>query len=241
MALPANTGTLDVDANVVFPNNTGLWSELTTWDSFNSWIMTPANPLIFLSDTVDLGEVRDFCLKIVTDAVGTVAYTIYTSNTGAFDGEESYVDIAQGATGVASFTARYYVVAVKVTQTSGINVLNSFELTVTAQTIDIDINAVNTSTLSGTSAARTLVLPRTVSKIVDLQVTPQAVTAYNLDVYVTDYPSCTTVIPRVISKSIATPQIALIGLDNIARDAVVDVHIRALPEMYMSGNNLLVR
>jgi hypothetical protein len=241
MALLTATGTLDLNANMVLPDNTGTWADLTTWDTFTSWITAPANPLIYLSDIQDLGEVRDFCLKIVTDAVGSVEYTIYTSNTGAFAGEETTTTVAQNATGVASFTARYYIVAISVTQTSGLNVLNGFETTVTGQTISIDINAVDTSTLAGTSSARTLVLPRSVSKIVDMQVTPQAVTAYNLDVYVTDYASCTTVIPRVISKSISTPQIALIGLDNIARDAVVDVHIRALPEMYMSGNNLLVR
>ena len=69
MALLTATGTLDLEANVVLPNNTGTWSDLSTWDSFTSWIMTPANPLIYLSDIQDLGEVRDFCLKIVTDAV----------------------------------------------------------------------------------------------------------------------------------------------------------------------------
>jgi hypothetical protein len=258
MALPSNTGTLDIDANLVLPNNTGLWSELSTWDTFNSWIMTPANPLIYLSELVDLGEVRDFCLKIQTEAVGTVAYTVYTSTTGAFAGEEASVDIAQGATGVASFTARYYIVAVKVTQTSGLNVLNSFELTVTAQLINIDLNAVDTSTLAGTSSARTLALPRSVGKIFDLQVTPWETTAYNVDFYVSNTATSTTLIPRIVNKSgnyiqdsyfdtigyfeySYTPVIALVGIDNVARDGVVDVFIRCLPEMYMSGNNLLVR
>ena len=258
MALLTATGTLDLEANVVLPNNTGLWSDLSTWDTFTSWIMTPANPLIYLSDIQDLGEVRDFCLKIVTDAVGLVSYTVYTSNTGDFAGEEAYVDIAQGATGVASFTARYYIVAISVTQIAGLNVLNGFETTVTTQTISLDLNAVDTSTLSGTTAARTLALPRNVGEIFDLQVTPWETTAYNVDFYVSNTATSTTLIPRIVNKTgnyiqdsyfdtngyfefAYTPVIALVGIDNVARDGVVDVFIRCLPEMYMSGNNLLVR
>ena len=258
MSLLTATGTLDLEANVVFPNNTGLWSDLSTWDAFTSWIMTPANPLIYLSDIQDLGEVRDFCLKIVTDAVGSVAYTVYTSTTGAFAGEEAYVDIAQGATGVTSFTARYYIVAISVTQTSGLNVLNGFETTVTTQTISLDLDAVDTSTLVGTTAARTLALPRSVGEIFDLQITPWETTAYNVDFYVSNTATSTTLIPRIVNKTgnyiqdsyfdtngyfefTYTPVIALVGIDNVARDGVVDVFIRCLPEMYMSGNNLLVR
>ena len=241
MALPANTGTLDQELSQVLPNNTGTWADLTTWADWTTWITEPVAVMTYVGPVTDLITVRGYCLKIITDAVGTVSYDVYTSNTGAFAGEETVTTIASGDDSVPSFNSRYFAVAVKVAQTAGLNVLNSFEITTTDQTVNMDLNSVDTSTLAGTSSARTLVLPRSVSQIIDLQVTPQAVTAYNLDVYVTDYPSCTTVIPRVVSKSIATPQIALIGLDNIARDAVVDVHIRALPEQYMSGNNLLVR
>lgn len=241
MALPANTGTLDQELSQVLPNNTGTWADLTTWADWTTWITEPVAVMTYVGPVTDLITVRGYCLKIITDAVGTVSYDVYTSNTGAFAGEETVTTIASGDLSVPSFNSRYFAVAVKVAQTAGLNVLNSFEITTTDQTVNMDLNSVDTSTLAGTSSARTLVLPRSVSQIIDLQVTPQAVTAYNLDVYVTDYPSCTTVIPRVVSKSIATPQIALIGLDNIARDAVVDVHIRALPEQYMSGNNLLVR
>ena len=241
MALPANTGTLDEELSQVLPNNTGTWADVTTWAAWTTWTTEPVSTMTYVGPITDLVTVRGYCLKIITDAVGIVSYDVYTSNTGAFAGEETVTSIASGATGVASFTSRYFAVAVKVTQTTGLNVLNSFEVTTTDQTVSMDLNGIDTSTLSGTTSARTLVLPRSVSQIIDMQVTPRTVTAYNLDVYVTDYISCTTVIPRVVNKSIATPQISLIGLDNVPRDAVVDVFIRALPEQYMSGNNLLVR
>jgi hypothetical protein len=241
MALPANTGYLDLDQGIVFPNSTGEWSDYTSWDSFTSWTGTPADPLIWVSDIVDLGEVRSFCLKIITEAQGEVSYDVYISTTGAFDGEETLTSIAHGATGVASFTARWFAVAVKVAATSGVNILNGFEITATEQTITFDYNSLDTSTLSGTSADRTLTLKRVVSQVVDLQITPQAVTAYNLDVYVTNTPTSTTVIPRIISKGTSTVNFALVGVDNQPRDALVDIKVTATPEQYMQGNNLLVR
>lgn len=241
MALPANTGYLDLDQGIVFPNSTGAWSDYTVWDTWTSWTGTPADPLIWVSDVVDLGEVRSICLKIITQAQGEVSYDVYTSTTGAFAGEETLTSIAHGATGVPSFTTRWFAVAVKVAATSGVNILNGFEITTSEQTISFDYNGLDTSTLAGTSSNRTLTLKRTVSQVVDLQITPQAVTAYNLDVYVTNTPTSTTVIPRIISKGTSTVNFALVGVDNQPRDALVDIKVTATPEQYMQGNNLLVR
>lgn len=240
MALPSNTGYLDELANQVFPNNTGTWADLTTWAEWTTWITEPVTPMVYVSTPVDLGQERSFTLKILTDATGTVDYDIYISDTGEFAGEETLTSITNGETGISSFTGRYYAVAVKVNNTTGNVVLNGFEMIVSDATVAMDLNSVDTSTLAGSNTARQLVLPREVSQIVDMQIQPHAVTGYQLDVYVTDYPTCTTVIPRIVSKG-ATPTIALVGLDNIPRDGVVDVQIRALPEQYMSGNNLLVR
>lgn len=240
MALPTNTGYLDELANAVFPNNTATWADLTTWADWTTWISQPVDQMVYCSEIVDLTQIRSFTLKILTDASGTVDYDIYTSNTGEFAGEETVTSITNGDTGISSFTARYYVVAVKVNNTTGNVVLNGFEMIVSDGTVSFDLNAVDTSTLAGTISARQLALPRSISQIIDMQIQAHAVSTYQLDVYVTDHPSCTTVIPRIVSKG-ATPTIALIGLDNVPRDGVVDVQIRALPEQYMNGNNLLVR
>lgn len=242
MALPANTGTLDIDQGVVIPDDTATWSTIpSTWADYQSWTASPVDPLIYVSDIQDLGAVRNFCLKILTEAQGEVSYDIYTSTTGAFAGEETLTSISHTATAVASFTTRWFAVAVKVSNTAGINLLKGFEMVVSEQPINIDYNALDTSTLTGSSSNRTLTLSRTVSKIVDMQIQPHAVTAYNLDVYVTNTPTSTTVIPRIISKGTTTVNFALVGVDNQPRDATVDIKIVALPEQYMSGNNLLVR
>ena len=108
--------------------------------------------------------------------------------------------------------------------------------------VNILLSDIDTSTLSGTTAARTLVLPRTVSSIIDMIVTPKKLTsAYTLDLYVSSTQTSTQLVPQIVSKSATTPQIALFGLDNQARNGVVDVAIWALPEQYMDGNNLTTR
>lgn len=242
MALPANTGYLDEAQGIVFPMDTGTWSDQTSWDTFTSWASEPADPLIYVSDIIDLGQVRSICLKIVTDAQGEVSYDIYTSSTGAFAGEETLTAIAHGATAVPSFNTRFFAVAVKVAKTAGINILRGFEITATEQTVTLNYNSLDTSTLSGTVSARTVTLSRTLSQIVSAQITAHALSpAYDFDVYITDTPTSTTLVPRIITKGTTTLTFALTGLDNNDRDGLVDIHIVGMPEQYMSGNNLLVR
>lgn len=245
MALPAVNGTLDQDLGIVLPNNTGTWANLTTWANWTSWTLIPANPLIWLADLIDLGEVTDFCLIINTVANGTVEYDIYVSDTGAFAGEESVTSVYQGDQAVTGFTGRFVRVAVKVTRTSGINTLSSVECRASNSTVQVRVNDLDTSTLSGTSAARTLTLPRTVSKIINLQITPKSVNSYIPDLYVSNTATSTQVIPKWLSKDLDSaggpPTIALVGIDNQPRDAVVDIIATALPEQYMLGNDLKTR
>ena len=240
MTMPTTTGYLDEALGAVVIAGTGAWSNQTNWSTFTSWDMIPASTLVWAVDPVDLGASKTFNLKIICNAQGIVSYRIFTSNTGAFGGEETITSIAQGATGVAAFTAQYVWIEVTVTSTGGAPVLYGVEYAITEQTNKFSLNNINTSTLSGTSAARTLALPKAVSGVTNIQITPRTVANYTLLTYVTDYPTCNTVIPRVLSKT-APYQIALIGLDNVPRDAIVDLLVEYLPEGYMSGNNLLVR
>jgi len=73
----------------------------------------------------------------------------------------------------------------------------------------------------------------------NIQITVKEVSDFTLESYVTDYPTSTTLIPRIVSKTAGT--IALVGLDNVPRDGIIDVVAEILPEQYMDGNNLRVR
>lgn len=240
MTTPNPNGIFDEVLGYVVPPDSGDWTTAATWDQFAQWAMVPASPLIWATDIIDLGSSKTFNLKIITSAEGRVEYNVYTSDTGAFDGEETITAIATGDSGIAAFTGQYVWIEIFVYATGGTNVLYGVEYEITEQTNKFSLNNVDTSTLSGSSSARTLTLPKAVSGVTNIQITPKTVTNYTLQTYVTDYPTCNTVLPRVISKT-SPYQIALVGLDNVPRDAVVDILVEYLPEGYMNGNNLLVR
>jgi hypothetical protein len=231
----------DALLDTVLPNDTGHWSDLTTWDSFNDWFINPVDPLIWLINPYDLGTVKTFNLRITAVARGNVDYYIYTSNTGAFAGEETETIILNGATGVGGFTAQYILIAVKVHGNAGTPLLYGVEYVISESGGNtLAINDVDTSTLSGSSSARTLTLTKAVGTITNIQITPKTVSSYAVDLYVSSSATSNTVIPRIISKG-TSPVFALVGIDNQPRDAVVDIVIQYLAEGYMSGNNLLVR
>lgn len=229
-------GTLDEVNNIVVPNNDSTWDDYTSWDAWTSWIGSPADPLVWLTDVIDLGVEGTFNLEIETDADGTVSYSVFTSSEGTFSGEETQTDIASGDTSVSSFSGRYVIVAVYVTADSSINIIRGISLKANNRTIALKFNDIDTSTLSGTNTARVLSSDRAISGIVNMQITPKAVDAYDVDMYVSNTPTSTTVIPKIIDKSALT--FALVGIDNQPRDAVVDIVVEALPLQYMDGNNL---
>jgi hypothetical protein len=232
---------LETESRVVAPN-TGTWADLegSSWSDWRNYTLDAPEYLTYLLEAQDLGSVQDFCLTISTQANGIVDYYVYTSNTGAFTGEETEHEILSGDSGISAFTARYFQVGIRVEKISAAQEIRSVEVRVIASKNKISLDNVNTADLGGTALARTLTLPKPVSAVTNIQITPKSVNEYQLDVYVTDYPDCQTVLPRVVSKT-EPYQIALVGLDNTPKDAVVDIVVEFLPEMYMDGLTLRVR
>jgi len=241
MTMPTSNGILDLEVGQVFPPDLGTWTTAATWNDFNQWIMLP-DVLDYALEPIDLQSVKTFCLNIKTDAVGLVSYIIYTSDTGAFDGEETLTMIEQGDTAIPAFTAQYVWIEITVEQTAGVNVLNGVNFSIVEKVNKFSINNVDTADINdGSTEGYVLPIDRQVGTITNVQITPQAVTPFELDVYVTDYSTSTLVIPHVTSKTSDSVSFALYGLDNKPRDAIVDVLIEYLPEMYMDGNDLSVR
>lgn len=240
MAIPAQQAQLEDQIGIVVPLDTATWADWTAWEDLSRWISAPEDELVWIIDRVDLGRETYFNLNIQTRAIGQVSYKVYTSTTGAFAGEETETVIAYNATDVAAFYGRYYMIAVYVANTDNIQILENVEVNANTNTFSISRSGVNTSTFSGTAAARVIPLSRNVSHIWSVSVQPVA-TAYTQDVYVTEYPSATTLIPTVVNKTRSGPSIKLIGLDNVARDAVIDYEIIAMPEQRMDNGNLVSR
>lgn len=240
MSLPTQTGTINPFTLSIEPVANSTWSDLgSTWDASPNFNPT-VTELVWISDPVTLDASKTVNLVIETQAQGTVEYEVYTSNTAAFAGEETVTTVAQDATGVSAFSGQYIYVVATVTNTSALPILESMNISTTVDvTTKLSLNDIDTSTLAGTVDARTVDFGRTVSGVQNMQITVKESPDFTLESYVTDYPTSNTLLPRVVDKT--TPSIALVGLDNVPRDAVVDIVAEVLPEQYMSGNNLLVR
>jgi hypothetical protein len=243
MTIPLTTGVLDVETNEYHPVDQGTWADISalTWDDWEAWTVNPADFMWWVSNPINFGVQQDFNLKIVAEANGTIDYYIYTSATGEFDGEEVETEILNGAQDVPGFTGIAVIVAAKVNKTVGINKLSGITITATTLNISETLTNVSTSTLPGSITARQLPTARNYSIISDVNVSCREVTAYNVDLYVSNYATSTTLIPRVVSKTRTAPTIALTGIDGSNKDGIVDVIITGLPQQYMRVNNLLIR
>jgi hypothetical protein len=228
-------GNLDSDNVVRAITGGNRWGDVATWANFKSYQNNYLD-IIWTAPVVDIGAIDYFTLNIETDVDGELFFKIYISDTGLFAGEETEYIITNGNYNVESFYGRYaYVTAFVVGRE-----LRKLQITTNTNKITYDINNVTTSTLSGSSSERTITLPRAVSKITDIFISPKAPTAYAVNLYVSDTATSQVLIPIVKNKSNTAPTFALYGIDNDARDGVVDIKITALPRMVMYGGRLTV-
>jgi hypothetical protein len=246
MTVPAKSGIYNSETQTIYPVSTSTWSGLssTTWDSWKEWNHTPASQIVWYTPIQDLGPTSiNFTLNIETVANAQVSYQVLTSTTGAFAGEETVTVIASGATGVTSFSGRFFFVVVIADKIATTPYINSISVTYsTTGSRVLNYSQVDSSTLSGTSSSRTLPLGTVVSRVTDVKIMAyQAASAYNVDAYVTNTPTSKFLIPNVISRSTNSIAFSLVGVDAQPRDGVCDITVQALPEQYMSGNNLITR
>ena len=238
MTIATVNSRFDYQTREIVPNDTATWADITEWNSWTQWVSQPADPMVWITDPIDLGEVKTFAVGVECDAIGQVSYEIYTSDTGAFEGEESTLVVNAGDSNVGAVTGQYFCIAVKVAKTSQAPVIFAVNYTVSEKTNQLLVNNLDTSTLTGTASLRTYTPTISTGSVKHIQITPHAVTSYAVDLYVSNTPTSDTVIPRIINKS--PIQFALVGVDNQPRDAVVDMVIEYLPKGQMVGNNLVL-
>ena len=234
---PYAQGILDAQTGSIKPTGTGTWSRLTgrTWSTWNNFQLTQ-NQIRWTSNLVDVGEVKYFNINISADFDGSLYYIVHVSETGAFAGEESEYLIQDGDLDVDAFYGRYVYVTAFVTGKE----FRSMIITTSSEFNSITLSDVNTSTLAGSVSARQLSITQPVSAIIDIQIQPKAATTYNVNLYVSDTATSRVLIPVVLSKTLPTPQIVMYGIDNDARDGVVDITLKTLPRQAMTGGNLVV-
>jgi hypothetical protein len=253
--VPFEQGILDPVSGTIKAIGRGRWGSLSgsSWTRFTSYVNT-FEKIKWTSTRIDTGEIAYFNLAISAEFEGSVFYRIYVSNTGEFTGEETEYLIRDGDTNVSAFYGRYVYVTAECT---GVE-LRQMQITTDKETVEYTYRDLDTSTLGGSSSQRTLTLDNPISLITEMVITPRAPSAYAVDLYVSNTSTSTLLIPIVISKAaggnyIATDYIAsdyfassfgasfaLYGIDNQARDGIVDISLKGLPRQVMAGGNLLV-
>lgn len=244
--MDSSSGYYDSNTGTIYPVSTSTWSGLSgkTWDSWKEWAYNVSNQIIWVTAPMFMGNnPSNSNLKITCDSTGNVSYKVYTSETGIFNGEEVETVISHNAVSVPAFKAKYIQVVV---YSEGVNNITPTISQITVETInlrnsEIIINDLDSSTCDGSQTARVIPMPTNIGTITDMKITPhETASPYNLDVYVTNTPTSTYLIPKIISKDPITPTFALVGVDNHPRDGIVDIVLKVLPASYMDGNNLIV-
>lgn len=241
--MDATSGYYDISTRTIYPASTSTWSGLSgsTWETWNEWAYDTNDQIIWVTTPIDLGvNPSNINLKITCVSTGSVSYRVYTSNTGVFNGEEVETVISNGSQNIPSFKARYLQVVVYSDKVA--DSLNIQEITIETRvprTNEVFFNDIDSSQLLGTITERFIPVTDGIGTIVDIKIMPHEVSAYPLDVYVANTATSTYVVPKIISKSVASPSFALVGMDNHPRDAVVDILVKTLNKCYMQGNNIV--
>lgn len=228
-------GQLDLETITIKATGRSSWGALTSWSSFTDYVTTKL-PIKWTAPLLDIGSKDYFNLEIQADFDGTMSYVIHVSDTGLFNGEEVEYVIQEGDTNISAFYGQYVYVTGICTGAE----LRQMTVSTNTTKSTFKIPDVDTSTLAGSITSRTIPLTVSVSKIYDLNIEPHAATPYNVNLYVSDTATSKVLIPVIVSKTAASPSFALFGIDNDARNGVVDLTITALPRMVMFGGNITV-
>jgi hypothetical protein len=174
MPLPNNTAVLDPQTGFQIPDNTGTWGDLLTWGSWNGWKNVPSTTMTVVGQIQDRGKVDYFNLKTRADVTGDIAYSVYTSPTGEFGGEETVTHIEPNTENIPAFFGRYYSVVANVSDPGGQSELRNLTITSTNARFDMQYNNINTASLDSSpinGGSRVLPLDRKISAVLNMQVT----------------------------------------------------------------------
>lgn len=247
MALEDPSYIYDYTDNLVRPVSTSTWSALsgTTWDDWSEWAYSTADQIRYPLETYQFPGINKpyVNFKITCTSTGSMSYRVYTTTGEIGDPATTEYIIENGASNVPAFSANRIFVMAYADKINGITpVITNLRIElVESSSQEIQIANLDSSTCDGTQTARVIpISDDTISTITDIKITPrETATPYNLDVYVTNTPTSTYLIPKIISKSLPSPTFALVGVDNHPRDGIVDITIKTLPRFYMDGNSVV--
>jgi len=255
MAIPSFNGVFDTSLQKIQTTNGSTWADLgpgdsagantiQSWADWTNWTPAPVSPLTWVTETIDLGETAYFNLTWNITCVGTPTFTVYTSTTGAFAGEETSTTVNRDDTDIEAFYGQYVALYISVAQDAGgpPPEISAFDWVASGNRFDIIQFDINSADLLGSSNARQIAMPRTVSKVLQMNLTAHT-SSYVEDSYVaSDYiQDASPGFPSIVSKTRTAPEVTFVSTSGTRVDAIFDITMNVLPEQFMDGDNLTVR
>lgn len=245
------TGQLDEGLGIIVPINTGTWANLSnsSWSGWTGWINVPADPIIWRTPVSDLNSNTYFTITTNTQVQGNVDYTVFTSFTGNFSGEETATTITSAnVANVDAFYGRYIVIQANVYNQGSLTTINQFNFTTTTYSYSIRLQDLDSSTLTANGSGRILPIQgNTIGAIKNISITPHKTTGgsryvvadYIADNYFeeTSYPT----IAAIQGKGRMSPTVKLTDYLGNSQDCLFDAVVEVLPMQGYQGQNIIVR
>lgn len=242
MTIPASNGRFNGITEEIEPNNQDTWADLsgTTWADWPRWCMDPVSPHYYTSpERISLSSAQYVSIRIVGEGTGQKSFQVHASTSGLFQGEETTTRVSGTDTNIPVFYGQYFLITMEVEfDQASLNVIRGIQATATNKSFEITFKNVDSSSLGGTISARQLVLPRTVSNIERIHVTPFAPDGYvELDYIANDYfETGIPAYPGIVSKEPTSPKITFVKDDGTYTDAVFDAVLIVQPEQFINDD-----
>lgn len=138
---PGTKTNCNVQGSELVSNDQTTWASKTTWDAWTRWVVTPFSSITYQHTTIDIGGVLAFTPFCDVIANGTLTIEEQHSNDNVT--YTSWANIG------ALITARYVRIRVTLSGVTGVPIITSMNIKLSAVSQDEDINDVVTSALSG--------------------------------------------------------------------------------------------
>ena len=248
MAIPFTTGVYNDQDNTYSAPNTATWANVTSWGGWTQWVSQPAAYYTVSSQIEDRGVEGYFNIQTQIDVVGTPTYRVFTSNSGAFNGEEIVTTFANVNTIGTALYGRYYIVEANIAtyQTSG--TVSNFVISTTDNVLRKRFSRLQTSTLSTNANGAIIPMDTPTGAIVNIQITcwdegNTAPLATDTTHYYMETPIYRGVMPYITSRDPISPTFQLrdlyLGtLRTTEAGHYVDISVEYLPYQVYNGLNI---
>jgi hypothetical protein len=247
---PTVNGILQTDstgAQTIVIEPGGAWSDLpSTWEEWNNYNVGATTTLYWITEPAEMTANDYFNIETTIDTTGTTTYTIWTSGTGAFAGEETETVVNENDVDINAFYGQFAIIGIKVEQitANGPVQINSFSWKTTGRTLALYFNDYNSTDLNGSIGDRSIFPQRTFSVIKNVQITPKSAEGYVVDDYVDpDYfeGSSGFIVANIKNKFFTHFSVGLYTSDGNPTEGTFDAVAQVLPEQYADGANLRAR